>query len=76
MSRLAQVNLSPQFVAAKVPPVAAMRDDLTVQENMVLAARKTALAFKTVAAERPEADWHYQEGPGFILKTGSAHWPI
>jgi hypothetical protein len=37
---------------------------------MALAARLTALAFKTEAAERPEADWHYEEDPGFILKPG------
>jgi hypothetical protein len=37
---------------------------------MAMAARKTALAFKTEAAERPEADWHYEEESGFILKPG------
>jgi hypothetical protein len=37
---------------------------------MVLAARKTALAFNTEAAERPAADWHYKESPGFILNPG------
>jgi hypothetical protein len=37
---------------------------------MALAARLTALAFKTEAAERPEADWRYEEDPGFILKPG------
>lgn len=50
--------------------LAALQSHIRVRRNMVLAARKTALAFKTVAAERPEADWRYQEGPGFILNPG------
>ncbi len=48
----------------------ALRSHVRVRRNMALAARKTALAFKTEAAERPEADWHYQEDPGFILNPG------
>jgi hypothetical protein len=50
--------------------LAALQSHIRVRRNMVLAARKTALAFKTEAAERPEADWRYQEGPGFILNPG------
>ena len=50
--------------------LSALQSHIRVRRNMVLAARKTALAFKTVAAERPEADWRYQEGPGFILNPG------
>jgi hypothetical protein len=50
--------------------LAALQSHIRVRCNMVLAARKTALAFKTEAAERPEADWRYQEGPGFILNPG------
>lgn len=50
--------------------LAALQSHVRVRCNMVLAARKTALAFNTVAAERPEADWRYQEGPGFILNPG------
>jgi hypothetical protein len=50
--------------------LAALQSHVRVRRNMVLAARKTALAFNTVAAERPEADWHYQDGPGFILNPG------
>jgi hypothetical protein len=48
----------------------ALASHIRVRRNMALAARKTALAFKTEAAERPEADWHYEEEPGFILKPG------
>lgn len=50
--------------------LASLTSHVRVRRNMALAARKTALAFKTEAAERPEADWHYEEEPGFILKPG------
>ena len=48
----------------------ALKSHVRVRRNMALAARLTALAFKTEAAERPEADWLYEEDPGFILKPG------
>lgn len=48
----------------------ALKSHVRVRRNMALAARLTALAFKTEAAERPEADWHYEEEPGFILHRG------
>jgi hypothetical protein len=48
----------------------ALKSHVRVRRNIALAARLTALAFKTEAAERPEADWHYEEEPGFILKPG------
>ena len=47
-----------------------LKSHVRVRRNMAMAARLTALAFKTEAAERPEADWHYEEDPGFILKPG------
>lgn len=50
--------------------LAALQSHVRVRRNMVLAARKTALAFNTEAAERPAADWHYEESPGFILNPG------
>jgi hypothetical protein len=49
----------------------ALASAVRVRENIVLAARKTALAFKTDAAERPEAFWHYEEDAGFILQPGT-----
>lgn len=52
------------------PNLSALKSHVRVRRNMALAARLTALAFKTEAAERPEADWHYEEAPGFILKPG------
>jgi len=50
--------------------LAALQSHVRVRCNMVLAARKTALAFNTAAAERPEADWHYEDDCGFILNPG------
>ncbi|ALK87271.1 hypothetical protein [Limnohabitans sp. 63ED37-2] len=50
--------------------LASLKSHVRVRRNMALAARLTALAFKTEAAERPEADWHYEEEPGFILHHG------
>lgn len=50
--------------------LAALQSHVRVRCNMVLAARKTALAFNTTAAERPEADWHYAEDCGFVLNPG------
>jgi hypothetical protein len=47
-----------------------LKSHVRVRRNMAMAARLTALAFKTEAAERPEADWHYEEEPGFILNPG------
>jgi len=50
--------------------LASLNSHVRVRRNMALAARKTALAFKTEAAERPEAYWHYEDEPGFILNPG------
>jgi hypothetical protein len=38
--------------------LAALASSVRVRENIALAARQTALAFNTEAAERPEAYWH------------------
>ena len=46
----------------------ALGSAVRVRENIVLDARKTALAFKTNAAERPSKFWRYEEGAGFILQ--------
>jgi Protein-glutamine gamma-glutamyltransferase len=48
----------------------ALASHVRVRHNITLAARKTALAFKTEAAERPEAHWQYDEEHGFTLKPG------
>ena len=51
--------------------LAALGSAIRVRENIALAARKTALAFKTEAAERPSQFWRYEEEAGFILAPGA-----
>ncbi len=51
--------------------LAALGSAIRVRENIALAARKTALAFKTEAAERPSQFWRYEEEAGFILEPGA-----
>lgn len=48
----------------------ALQSHVRVRCNIVRAARKTALAFKTQAAERPASFWHYDETHGFLLQPG------
>lgn len=48
----------------------ALQSHVRVRMHIVEAARLTALAFKTQAAERPEAFWHYDEEHGFLLRPG------
>ena len=50
--------------------LAVFASSVRVRKNIALAARQTALAFNTEAAERPEAYWHYEEDAGFILQPG------
>lgn len=52
------------------PSVDALMSQVRVRRNISLAARKTALAFKTEAAERPDAHWRYDEDHGFLLRPG------
>lgn len=52
------------------PSTAALASAIRVRRNIAEAARKTALAFKTAAAERPAAYWHYDEEHGFLLQPG------
>ena len=49
----------------------ALGSAVRVRENIVLDARKTALAFKTDAAERPSEFWRYDEEAGFILQPNT-----
>lgn len=50
--------------------LAALQSQVRVREHIVRAARRTALAFKTQAAERPEGFWRYDEDHGFLLHKG------
>ncbi|MBM3386464.1 MAG: hypothetical protein FJY36_02160 [Betaproteobacteria bacterium] len=48
----------------------ALQSHVRVRVHIAQAGRCTALAFKTQAAERPEAFWHYDEAHGFLLNPG------
>lgn len=54
------------------PSHAELASAVRIRRNMVLAARKTALAFHTTEAERPEDCWTYAEGCGFTVRPGHA----
>ena len=73
-------NLSREIVAAMLlsplafdfPSHAELAAAVRMRRNIVGAARKTALAFGTSAAERPDDYWIYVEGKGFVVKPGCA----
>ena len=50
----------------------ALASSVRVRENIAIAARKTALAFRTEAAERPLEFWHYEDEAGFVLHPGTS----
>ncbi|WP_350296170.1 hypothetical protein [Limnohabitans sp. Rim8] len=50
----------------------ALASSIRVRRFMVEAARKTALAFNTAAAERPETFWRYEPERGFVLQHGQS----
>ncbi|VFR23014.1 putative lipoprotein [plant metagenome] len=53
------------------PSVAELASAIRIRRYTVQAARKTALAFDTEAAERPEDCWTYSEATGFVLRPGA-----
>lgn len=59
-------------VAFSFPDHAELASALRIRRNMVKAARKTALAFHTTEAERPEDCWTYHEDSGFTVRPGHA----
>lgn len=54
------------------PSHAELAAAVRMRRNIVVAARETALAFGTVAAERPDDCWTYVGGKGFVVKPGCA----
>lgn len=54
------------------PSVAEFMAAVRIRHNIVLAARKTSLAFRTSEAERPADYWTYVSGRGFILLPGAS----
>jgi hypothetical protein len=58
-------------VGLAFPSVAALASHIRVRRHIAQAAQKTALAFKTEAAERPQAFWRDGgDEAGFILQPG------
>lgn len=55
----------------ELPSLAAWASAVRVRCHIAEAARHTALAFKTAAAERPEAYWRYDDEHGFVLQPGA-----
>ena len=53
------------------PDAPALASALRVRRHIARAARRTALAFKTEAAERPAHLWRYDEDRGFLLQPGA-----
>jgi hypothetical protein len=62
--------LSP--LAFDYPSYAELAAAVRIRRNIVIAARKTALAFCTAEAERPDDCWRYEDGKGFVVRPGCA----
>lgn len=52
--------------------VASFISHVRVQRRIARSARRTAVAFKTLAAERPADFWTYDEEAGFLLAPGAS----
>ena len=57
-------------VGFEYPSLDELESAVYIRRNIVLAARKTTLAFDTTAAERPEDCWTYDDDTGFTLLPG------
>jgi len=53
------------------PGMGALHSHLRTRCHIAQAAHRTALAFRTEAAERPEGYWRYDEENGFVLQPGA-----
>ena len=60
--------LSP--VAFEFPSHAELAASVRIRRNIVVAARKTSLAFHTTELDRPEDCWTYAKGRGFTVRPG------
>jgi hypothetical protein len=67
---VATMLLSP--LAFDVPSHAELAAAVRMRRNIVVAARKTALAFGTAEADRPKDCWNYVQAKGFVVKPGCA----
>lgn len=59
-------------VAFEFPSVDELISAVRIRINIVLAARKTTLAFHTTEAERPQECWRYDEDYGFAILPGTS----
>lgn len=57
-------------IAFEFPSVQELVCAVRIRCNVVLAARKTSLAFHTSEAERPEDCWAHDEDYGFVVRPG------
>lgn len=67
---IAAMLVSP--LAFDFPSHAELAAAIRIRRNIVVAARKTALAFGTAEADRPEDCWTYVDDKGFVVKAGCA----
>lgn len=54
------------------PSVQELLASVHIRRHIVQASRRTALAFDTEAAERPQDCWHYDPDCGFTLRPGAS----
>ena len=59
-------------LAFEFPSHAELASSVRMRRNIVLAARKTALAFYTAEASRPDDCWTYGDERGFTVRPGHA----
>jgi len=59
-------------VAFEFPSLDELVSAVRIRRNIVLAARKTNLAFHTSQAERPEDCWRYDQDHGFVIRVGAS----
>lgn len=59
-------------LAFEFPSHAELASSVRMRRNIVLAARKTALAFYTAEASRPADCWTYGDESGFVVRPGHA----
>lgn len=59
-------------VAFEFPSYDELQAAVRVRLNIVIASRKTAMAFDTAAAERPADCWQYHEDTGFTIRPGNS----
>lgn len=70
LEREVAVALLGNPVPCEFEDVPAFASHVRVQRRICRAAARTAVAFKTLAAERPDRYWTYDDDAGFLLRPG------